>query len=78
MADHPQRPPRPGRAIPLKGDDNSAWLAWHNQCQACGWAKGKRCLRYGQFVYGNGHVRDAGAQGPGGCSSWRPREVARG
>lgn len=74
MADHPLRPPRPGRAIPLRGDDNTAWLAWRNQCQACRYARGKRCTNGGAFGYRDGSTRDVRAQGPGGCSDWMPRD----
>lgn len=34
MRDHPDRPRRPGRAIPLRGDDPGPWHRWRDQCQA--------------------------------------------
>lgn len=79
MRDHPQRPPKPGLAIPLRGDDQTAWLAWRDQCQACSHAIGEHdCDRGGVIGFLSGRKESLLKQAPGGCSDWHPKEAPRG
>lgn len=71
---HPDRPQPPKNKIPFTGDDNTAWLAWRNQCDACAHrGPGNECLSGGDLVLESGARRALLAIVPGGCSDWRPK-----
>lgn len=72
----PERPARPSKAIPMKGDDNSAFHAWRNACAACKHSHPKwGCIVMGTVVYGDGS--EGGFQFvPGGCNRWTARDAS--
>lgn len=79
MREHPDRPRKPPRAIPLTGDDPGPWQRWRDQCKACRFAVGKAdCMRDGEVVYRGGRSATLAKQAPGGCTAWRPKEATRG
>lgn len=75
-AEHPDRPPRPARMIPLAGDDNRAFFAWRDQCDTCRHGAPEGCLEAGVVQYGSGRTRPLRHRGPGGCSRWEPKRHA--
>jgi MoaA/NifB/PqqE/SkfB family radical SAM enzyme len=65
------RPLQPER-LPMRGDDNSAWLAWRDACKACEHYSAKYgCVRLGVVVYSNGAERGLPIC-MGGCKAWSP------
>ena len=58
--------------IPFKGDDNSAWMAWRNQCDVCQHISAQwGCVRHGVTVHAKGVERGMPTV-YGGCSAWEP------
>lgn len=76
MLEHPNRPQKPARPIPMAGDDNSAWRAWWNACDACRHRDAKLgCVEGGVITYANGAQHGVGFCVPGGCKAWTPRSA---
>lgn len=74
LREHPDRPQRPARLVPMKGDDNSAWRAWWNACDTCEHSHPKwGCVSMGVVVYENG-AKYGFHRVRGGCRRWSPRD----
>lgn len=70
---HPDRPKKPARLVPMKGDDNTAWQAWWNACDRCVHSHPKfGCIKMGTLVYESG-AEYGFCLVPGGCARWEPR-----
>ncbi len=69
---HPDRPLKPARMIPLAGDDNAAWHAWRNACDRCRHSDDRYgCVRLGVVELTNGSLHGL-PRFPGGCDEWSP------
>lgn len=74
---HPLRPKRPC-GIPMAGDDNSAFRAWHNACDTCRYSDDRYgCTSSGVVQYGTGKraVLRGFARVYGGCTRWWLRGI---
>lgn len=72
---HPLRPTKPARTIPMAGDDNAAFRAWERACDLCRHSDDELgCTAYGVVQFSNG--RWAGMfRWRGGCDRWWLRGI---
>jgi len=69
------RPQKPGGTLPFAGDDNSAFHAWRNACDACQHSDQRLgCTAWGVVEYRDG-IQSGMPRIPGGCTRWSARNV---